>query len=235
MRRPWPTWEASPSSPALSSGLSAGRPITLIPLAAALALGVADDRFGLPAPLRLAAQLGVGVVIAVTVPVHLPGWIGVPLVVIDKCRPDQRLQPARRPRHAGGRRRGRSRRRLRHRPSWPSPSHGGLSGRCSGRVPVVQSPSGPDLPRGRRLLPAGCGHERPPRVRLGRWCRRLDGRDRPGPARRPGSRGRVRHRATSSWQTPASGRRPRPSLRPSRRPEAGPARQRAGPTSPSRS
>jgi UDP-GlcNAc:undecaprenyl-phosphate GlcNAc-1-phosphate transferase len=63
-------------------GLSTGRPITLIPLAAALALGVSDDRFGLPAPLRLVAQLGVGAVIAVTVPVHLPGWIGVPLVVI---------------------------------------------------------------------------------------------------------------------------------------------------------
>lgn len=58
-----------------------GRPVTLIPLAAALALGVVDDRFGLSAPLRLTAQLGVGVAIAVTVPVHLPGWIGLPLTV----------------------------------------------------------------------------------------------------------------------------------------------------------
>ena len=58
-----------------------GRPVALVPLAAALALGVGDDRFGLPAPLRLAAQLGVGAVIAVTQPVHLPGWIGVPLVM----------------------------------------------------------------------------------------------------------------------------------------------------------
>jgi UDP-N-acetylmuramyl pentapeptide phosphotransferase/UDP-N-acetylglucosamine-1-phosphate transferase len=63
-------------------GLCAGRPVTLIPLAAALALGVTDDRFGLPAPLRLLAQLGVGAVIAATVPVHLPGWLGVPLIVV---------------------------------------------------------------------------------------------------------------------------------------------------------
>ena len=58
-----------------------GRPLALVPLAAALAVGVSDDRFGLPAPLRLVAQLGVGAVIAVTQPVHLPGWIGVPLVM----------------------------------------------------------------------------------------------------------------------------------------------------------
>lgn len=62
-------------------GECVGRPITLIPLAAALAVGVTDDRFGLPAPLRLAAQLGVGAAIAVTLPIHLPGWLGVPLVV----------------------------------------------------------------------------------------------------------------------------------------------------------
>jgi UDP-GlcNAc:undecaprenyl-phosphate GlcNAc-1-phosphate transferase len=62
-------------------GESAGRPVTLIPLAAALALGVADDRFDLPAPLRLATQLGIGAVIAVTVPMHLAGWIGLPLVM----------------------------------------------------------------------------------------------------------------------------------------------------------
>jgi UDP-GlcNAc:undecaprenyl-phosphate/decaprenyl-phosphate GlcNAc-1-phosphate transferase len=63
-------------------GVAVGRPIILIPLAAAMAIGVTDDRFGLPAPLRLAAQLGVGAIIAVTVPIHLPGWIGIPLVVI---------------------------------------------------------------------------------------------------------------------------------------------------------
>lgn len=58
-----------------------GRPITLVPLGAALAVGVADDRFALGAPLRLAAQVGVGWIIAITVPTHLPGWLGVPLVI----------------------------------------------------------------------------------------------------------------------------------------------------------
>ena len=62
-------------------GAWVGRPVVLVPLAAALAIGVSDDRFGLPAPLRLIAQLGVGAVIAVIQPVHLPGWIGVPLIM----------------------------------------------------------------------------------------------------------------------------------------------------------
>lgn len=62
-------------------GGAAGRPVTLVPLAAALALGVADDRFELPAPLRLAAQLGVGAVIALVVPLHLPASVGVPFLV----------------------------------------------------------------------------------------------------------------------------------------------------------
>jgi UDP-GlcNAc:undecaprenyl-phosphate/decaprenyl-phosphate GlcNAc-1-phosphate transferase len=62
-------------------GGAVSRPIVLVPLAAALAVGVSDDRFGLAAPLRLASQLVVGAVIAVTQPVHLPGWIGVPLVM----------------------------------------------------------------------------------------------------------------------------------------------------------
>jgi len=63
-------------------GVLVGRPVVLVPLAAALALGVGDDRFELPAPFRLAAQLGVGAVIAATQPVHLPGWIGVPLIMV---------------------------------------------------------------------------------------------------------------------------------------------------------
>lgn len=65
----------------LALGGWVGRPIVLVPLAAALAIGVSDDRFELPAPLRLVAQLGVGAVIAVTQPLHLSGWIGVPLVM----------------------------------------------------------------------------------------------------------------------------------------------------------
>lgn len=62
-------------------GAGAGRPVVLVPLALALAVGVADDRFGLPASARLAAQLAVGALIAVTQPVHVPGWIGVPLIM----------------------------------------------------------------------------------------------------------------------------------------------------------
>ncbi len=63
-------------------GVSVGRPIVLVPLAAAMAIGVTDDRFGLSPRLRLAAQLGVGAVVAVTVPIRLPGWIGIPLAMI---------------------------------------------------------------------------------------------------------------------------------------------------------
>lgn len=62
-------------------GVCVGRPVALVPLAVALAVGVSDDRFDLPAPARLAAQLGVGAVIAIVQPVHLPGWIGIPLVL----------------------------------------------------------------------------------------------------------------------------------------------------------
>ncbi len=65
----------------MAVGVSAGRPVVLVPLALALAVGVGDDRFDLPAPVRLAAQLGVGAVIAATQPVHLPAWIGFPLVM----------------------------------------------------------------------------------------------------------------------------------------------------------
>ena len=62
-------------------GVCVGRPVALVPLAVALAVGVSDDRFDLPAPARLAAQLGVGAVIAIVQPVHLPGWIGTPLIL----------------------------------------------------------------------------------------------------------------------------------------------------------
>jgi UDP-GlcNAc:undecaprenyl-phosphate GlcNAc-1-phosphate transferase len=65
----------------LAVGAGAGRPVVLVPLAIALAVGVADDRFDLPPSVRLAAQFGVGAVIAATQPVHLPGWIGVPLIM----------------------------------------------------------------------------------------------------------------------------------------------------------
>jgi len=60
---------------------SFGRPIALVPLVAALAIGVSDDRFDLPASVRLAGQLGVGVIIALTQPVHVAGWLSVPLIL----------------------------------------------------------------------------------------------------------------------------------------------------------
>lgn len=60
---------------------SFSRPIALVPLVAALGVGVGDDGFDLPAPARLAAQLGVGALVAITQPVHVTGWIGVPLVM----------------------------------------------------------------------------------------------------------------------------------------------------------
>jgi UDP-GlcNAc:undecaprenyl-phosphate/decaprenyl-phosphate GlcNAc-1-phosphate transferase len=62
-------------------GACVARPVVLVPLAIALAVGVSDDRFDLPASARLVAQLGVGAVIAAIQPVHLPGLIGVPLVM----------------------------------------------------------------------------------------------------------------------------------------------------------
>lgn len=64
------------------AGAWAGRPVVLLPMAAALAVGVGDDRFDLPAPARLVAQLGVGLLIALTQPVHLPGWVGIPLLTV---------------------------------------------------------------------------------------------------------------------------------------------------------
>ncbi len=64
-------------------GAGAGRPSVLIPLAIALVLGVADDRFDLPPALRLLGQVGVGLAVVATVPVHLPGVVaGVGLVVV---------------------------------------------------------------------------------------------------------------------------------------------------------
>jgi UDP-N-acetylmuramyl pentapeptide phosphotransferase/UDP-N-acetylglucosamine-1-phosphate transferase len=63
-------------------GVLAGRPSVVVPLAMALALGVADDRSELAPVLRLAGQLAIGVAVAVTVPVHLEGAAGGVLVVV---------------------------------------------------------------------------------------------------------------------------------------------------------
>lgn len=62
-------------------GAAVGRPSVLVPLVLATALGVADDRVGLPPLVRLAAQLAVGGCVAATVPVHLAGGPGAVLVV----------------------------------------------------------------------------------------------------------------------------------------------------------
>ena len=62
-------------------GAASGRPSLLVPLVLATALGVADDRSGLPPLFRLAGQLAVGACVAVVVPVHLPGVLGAVLVM----------------------------------------------------------------------------------------------------------------------------------------------------------
>jgi UDP-GlcNAc:undecaprenyl-phosphate GlcNAc-1-phosphate transferase len=61
-------------------GVAAGRPTVMVPLAAALGLGVADDRFDLPAPGRLVGQVAIGVAVVITCPVHLPAVLGALLV-----------------------------------------------------------------------------------------------------------------------------------------------------------
>lgn len=62
-------------------GVLSGRPSLLIPLAAALILGVADDRFDLPPPVRLVGEVGIGVAVVATCPVRLSGVVAVLLVV----------------------------------------------------------------------------------------------------------------------------------------------------------
>jgi UDP-GlcNAc:undecaprenyl-phosphate/decaprenyl-phosphate GlcNAc-1-phosphate transferase len=57
-------------------GVLSGRPSVLVPLAAALALGVGDDRFELPAFARLIGEVGIGLVVVVTCPVRFPGLVG---------------------------------------------------------------------------------------------------------------------------------------------------------------
>ena len=57
-------------------GVVTGRPSVAVPLAAACALGVADDRFDLPPAVRVAGEVVVGVAVVVTCPVHLPGVLG---------------------------------------------------------------------------------------------------------------------------------------------------------------
>jgi UDP-GlcNAc:undecaprenyl-phosphate/decaprenyl-phosphate GlcNAc-1-phosphate transferase len=63
-------------------GVLSGRPSALVALAAALVLGVADDRFDLPAPARLAGEVAIGAIVVATCPVHLAGALAAILVVV---------------------------------------------------------------------------------------------------------------------------------------------------------
>ncbi len=63
-------------------GVLTGRPSILIPLAAALVLGVADDRFDLPAAVRLVGELGIGLLVVVASPVRFAGLIALVSVVV---------------------------------------------------------------------------------------------------------------------------------------------------------
>ena len=64
-------------------GVLIGRPSVLVPLGAALVLGVADDRFDLPPVARLVGELAIGIAVVATCPVHLPGALaGVALVAV---------------------------------------------------------------------------------------------------------------------------------------------------------
>jgi UDP-GlcNAc:undecaprenyl-phosphate GlcNAc-1-phosphate transferase len=51
------------------------RPTLAVPLVAATALGVTDDRFDVPPLIRLVGEVAVGVAVVVTCPVHLPGAV----------------------------------------------------------------------------------------------------------------------------------------------------------------
>jgi UDP-GlcNAc:undecaprenyl-phosphate GlcNAc-1-phosphate transferase len=63
-------------------GVVTGRASVLLPLTAALCLGLTDDVTDLPAGLRLVCQLGVGALVVVTLPLHLPGAPGAVAVIV---------------------------------------------------------------------------------------------------------------------------------------------------------
>ena len=151
-----------------------------------------------------------------TQPIHLPGWIGIPLVMAASVvlingfnLLDGLDMLAAGVGGSGGRR-------LRYHHPWACSSHGGLSGRRSGRVPLVQPSTGPHLPGGRWLLPARGGDDRASRRT-------------PGASASPLRTGVIALAMlavpVASWRVPSSttstqrplpyGRRPRPSVRPS--------------------
>jgi UDP-GlcNAc:undecaprenyl-phosphate GlcNAc-1-phosphate transferase len=61
-------------------GAALGHPAVIGPLGGAVVLGALDDRFGIPAPVRLAGQVAVGVGIALVVPTGIGGIGGGVLV-----------------------------------------------------------------------------------------------------------------------------------------------------------
>ncbi len=63
-------------------GIAPHRASSLIPLAGALVVGLADDRRDLAPGLRLVAEVAIGVCVALTQPVHVAGWVGAPLIIV---------------------------------------------------------------------------------------------------------------------------------------------------------
>lgn len=72
-RRPVPYLGGLAVLAALLGPVAVSRPVVLVPLVAAAALGLADDRAGLPARLRLALELAIGGAVAVAVGGGSPG------------------------------------------------------------------------------------------------------------------------------------------------------------------
>lgn len=64
------------------TGAIAGRPTVIYPLAGALVLGLADDRYSLTPLMRLVGQAGVGASVAAVVPVRLGSPVGDVLIVL---------------------------------------------------------------------------------------------------------------------------------------------------------
>jgi len=63
-------------------GAIAGHPAVLVPLAAALVLGICDDRFDLPPLPRLAGEVCIGVAVLLTGGRHLPAALAAAVVVV---------------------------------------------------------------------------------------------------------------------------------------------------------
>ena len=89
--RPGPLKSQSSSVPylggaAVMAGVAVGmfghRVSVLVPLLLALALGIADDKRGLPPALRLGAELVIGGVVLVVCPLHVPGIVAVLIIPI---------------------------------------------------------------------------------------------------------------------------------------------------------